>query len=134
MATQNSEYDQILLDIVQYVYHKLITSQRAYERARVALLDALGCAIETLHLSPECRNLVGPVVPGTIVPGGFRIPGTGHVIDPVKGAFDLGALIRYLDHNDAYPGAEWGHPSDNLGAIIAVADWLCQEKEQGKQR
>ncbi|KAL4912108.1 2-methylcitrate dehydratase [Aspergillus aurantiobrunneus] len=126
MACELPEYDQVLRDIVRYVYHEDITSDLAYTRARVALLDAFGCAIETLHLSPECRALVGPVVPGTVVPRGFRLPGTAHVLDPIKGAFDFGSLIRYLDHNDAYPGAEWGHPSDNLGAIVAVADWLSQ--------
>lgn len=130
MAVQNSEYDQVLRDIIHYVYHEQITSQCAYDQARIALLDAFGCAVETLHLSPECRNLVGPVVPGTIVPGGFRIPGIGHVVGPLKGALDLGALIRYLDHNDAYPGAEWGHPSDNLGSIVAIADWLGQQPGQ----
>ncbi|KAE8353810.1 hypothetical protein BDV28DRAFT_99995 [Aspergillus coremiiformis] len=128
MATANFGYDPIIRDIVEYVYHGQITSKNAYDRARVTLLDALGCAIETLHLSPDCRALVGPVVPGTVVPGGVRIPGTGCVVDPLKGAFDLGALIRYLDHNDAYAGAEWGHPSDNLGAILSVADWLSQQR------
>ncbi|OJJ45315.1 hypothetical protein ASPZODRAFT_152985 [Penicilliopsis zonata CBS 506.65] len=122
-----AEYDPIIRDIVEYVYHGQITEEHVYQRARVALLDALGCAIETLHLSPDCRALVGPVVSGTVVPGGVRVTGTDHVVDPLKGAFDLGALIRYLDHNDAYAGAEWGHPSDNLGAILSVADWLSQQ-------
>ncbi|KAJ9143310.1 2-methylcitrate dehydratase [Pleurostoma richardsiae] len=127
MATGHAEYDAIIQDIVEYVYHGQINSESAYTRARLALLDALGCAIETLHLSPDCRVLVGPVIPGTLVPGGVRIPGTGYIVDPLKGAFDLGSLIRYLDHNDAYAGAEWGHPSDNLGAILSVADWLSQQ-------
>ncbi|KAF7550234.1 hypothetical protein G7Z17_g5840 [Cylindrodendrum hubeiense] len=127
MATGNAEYDAIIRDIVDYVYHGKITNKAVYKQARMALLDALGCAIETLHLSPECKALVGPIVPGTIVPGGVRIPGTGHIVDPLKGAFDLGALIRYLDHNDAYAGAEWGHPSDNLAAILSVTDWLSQK-------
>ncbi|CRG87379.1 2-methylcitrate dehydratase [Talaromyces islandicus] len=124
-----SRYDDILEDIIQYVYHGSITSPHAYRRARLALLDAFGCAIETVALSPDCRSLLGPLIPQTVVPGGFRVPGTSHVVEPVKGAFDFGSLVRYLDHNDAYPGAEWGHPSDNLGAIIAVADWLSQTKE-----
>lgn len=119
-------YDQLLQDIITYVYHADISSERAYERARIALLDSLGCAIETLAQSAEAQAIIGPIVPGTKVPNGFKLPGTKFTLDPVKGAFDLGSLIRYLDHNDAYPGAEWGHPSDNLGAIIAVADWLSR--------
>lgn len=124
-------YDQLLQDIVTYVYHTEVTSALAYKRARVALLDSLGCVIETLAQSSEARAFIGPVVPGTIVPNGFKLPGTIFTLDPVKGAFDLGSLIRYLDHNDANPGAEWGHPSDNLGAIIAVADWLSRSYHAG---
>lgn len=122
------KYDQVLLDIIQYVYHTPIKSERAYKRARIALLDSLGCVMETLVQSAEAQAMVGPVIAGTTVPNGFKLPGTTFELDPVKGAFDLGALIRYLDHNDAYPGAEWGHPSDNLGAIIAVADWLSRSQ------
>ena len=125
------KYDQPLQDIITYVYHSDIQSPLAYKRARIALLDSLGCAIETLSQSVEARAFIGPVVPGLVVPNGFRLPGTPFSLDPVKGAFDLGALIRYLDHNDAYPGAEWGHPSDNLGAIIAVADWLSRSFANG---
>ncbi|PWY82046.1 2-methylcitrate dehydratase [Aspergillus heteromorphus CBS 117.55] len=132
MATEHARFDPIIRNIVHYVYHGEITDEKVYQRARVALLDALGCIIETLHLSPDCRDLVGPIVPGIIVPGGVRIPGTEHTVDPLKGAFDLGALIRYLDHNDAYAGAEWGHPSDNLGAILSVADWLSQQRDRKK--
>lgn len=105
------EYDRFLIDIVHYVYHVQIDSPKAWQRARIALLDSLGCVMESLATSPECAKLIGPVVSGTVVPGGSRIPGTSYVVDPVKGAFDIGTLIRYLDHNDAYPGAEWGHPS-----------------------
>ncbi|KAF7875014.1 hypothetical protein EAF04_002186 [Stromatinia cepivora] len=123
-------YDKILVDIIQYVYHTTIPSSRAYERARIALLDALGCAIETLSMSTECRAMLGPTVPGTIVPNGFHLPGTSYILDPLKGAFDMGSLIRYLDHNDAYPGAEWGHPSDNLGALLAVADWQSRARSE----
>ncbi|KAJ6112039.1 hypothetical protein N7523_008100 [Penicillium sp. IBT 18751x] len=134
MATEYAEFDPLLRDIIEYVYHGQIKNEEVYERARVALLDAMGCAIETLHLSSDCKDLVGPIVPGIIVPGGVRIPGTEHVVDPLKGAFDLGALIRYLDHNDAYAGAEWGHPSDNLGAILSVADWLSQQRAEEQPR
>lgn len=104
-------YDQVLVDIVSYVFHYEVISPRAWERAKVALFDALGCAFETLKESREARDIIGPVVEGTIVPNGFRLPGTSLQLDPVKGAFDLGSLIRYLDHSDAFPGAEWGHPS-----------------------
>ena len=119
-------YDKILVDITKYVFHYQIESPLAWKRARLALLDALGCAIETISISSECTQMLGPVVRGTIIPNGFRLPGTFHQLDPVKGAFDLGALIRYLDHNDAFPGAEWGHPSDNIGALLSVADWLSR--------
>lgn len=119
-------YDKVLLEITKYVFHYQLDSSEAWERARLALLDALGCAMESLQVSPECTKMLGPVVPQTIVPNGFRLPGTGHQLDPMKGAFDLGAMIRYLDHNDAYPGAEWGHPSDNIGALLSVADWLSR--------
>lgn len=104
-------YDQILTDIISYVYHTEIQSPRAWQSARLALLDALGCALGTLTESKEARALLGPVVPGTTVPDGFKLPGTLYQLDILKGAFDLGSLIRYLDHNDAFPGAEWGHPS-----------------------
>ena len=104
-------YDQVLVDIVNYVFHYEVTSPRAWERAKVALFDALGCAFETLKESREACDLIGPVVEGTSVPNGFRLPGTSLQLDSVKGAFDLGSLIRYLDHSDAFPGAEWGHPS-----------------------
>lgn len=119
-------YDKVLQDITSYVYHFEIDRPEAWKRARLALLDALGCAIESLHISPECAKIIGPVVPQTVVPNGFKLPGTCYQLDPVKGAFDLGSMIRYLDHNDAYPGAEWGHPSDNIGALLSVADWLSR--------
>lgn len=142
-------YDEPIADIAQYVFHYGISDQTAIQSARTALLDAMGCAIETASKSEECRSLLGPPVPGTTVPNGFRVPGTKHEMDPVKGAFDLGALIRYLDHNDALGGREWGHPSgilpffnmaltagclmiaDNLAAILAVTDWLCRASASG---
>ncbi|KAM0796366.1 MmgE/PrpD family-domain-containing protein [Usnea florida] len=119
----HESYDDVLEDITAYVFHYQVDSSKAWARSRHALLDALGCALETLHTSPECVRIIGPVVPNTTVPNGFRLPGTSYELDPVKGAFDLGSLIRYLDHNDAYSGTEWGHPSDNIGALLAVTDW-----------
>ena len=108
-------YDQVLLDITNYVFHYEIASDsKAWERAKLALFDALGCVFETLKESQEARALIGPAVPGIVVPNGFKLPGTSFQLDPAKGAFDLGSLIRYLDHNDAFPGAEWGHPSGKL--------------------
>ncbi|MCJ1352237.1 MAG: hypothetical protein MMC33_002221 [Icmadophila ericetorum] len=126
LSDNSIAYDKVLQDIATYVFHYEISSSQALNRARLALCDALGCAVETLSISSDVHHLIGPFIPGTIVPDGFRLVGTSHQLDPVKGAFDLGTLIRYLDHNDAYPGAEWGHPSDNLGAIIPVMDWLSR--------
>ncbi|KAB8235569.1 IQ calmodulin-binding motif protein [Aspergillus alliaceus] len=119
-------YDPPIKAITDYLYHYNITDSSAYTAARTALLDTLSCAIETASKSPEARNLLGPCVPGTVVPNGFKLPATRYQLDPVKGAFDLGVLIRYLDHNDALGGAEWGHPSDNLAAILSTTDWLCR--------
>lgn len=109
--TMARPYDKPITDIAHYVHHYQIQDQAALKSARVALLDAMGCAIETASKSEECQKLLGPPISGTTVPDGFRVPGTKHQMDPVKGAFDLGVLIRYLDHNDALGGAEWGHPS-----------------------
>jgi 2-methylcitrate dehydratase len=105
------QYDKEIASIAHYVHKYAIEDLSVYPMARLALLDALGCAIETASKSPEATSLLGPVVPGTFVPSGFCLPGTEHCLDPVKGAFDMGVLIRYLDHNDAMGGAEWGHPS-----------------------
>ena len=113
-ADDNShkEFDQVISNIADYVYDFDIKSEKAWINAKVTLLDALGCAYECLFISEDCRKLVGPVYPGTaITPNGFRLPGTRHQLDMMKGAFDMGVLIRYLDHNDAFFGAEWGHPS-----------------------
>ena len=104
-------YDRVLIEITAYVFHHKIENQRAWQHAKAAFLDALGCVLETLDQSDEACAFIGPIVPGTVVPNGFRLPGTSYKLDPMKGAFDLGSLIRYLDHNDAFPGAEWGHPS-----------------------
>ncbi|KAH8804393.1 putative prpd [Xylogone sp. PMI_703] len=124
-------FDKPIRDIASYVHNYTIPSSSAsIGHARTAILDSLGCAIETLHRSAEARTLLGPIIPGTTVPCGFHLPGTSYVLDPVKGTFDLGILIRYLDHNDALGGAEWGHPSDTLSATIAIMDWLCREEQR----
>jgi 2-methylcitrate dehydratase len=117
------EPDIELTDIADYVLDYRIDSTEAYTTARHCLLDALGCAMLALRY-PACVKLLGPVVPGTVVPGGARVPGTPFVLDPVQAAFDLGAMIRWLDYNDTWLAAEWGHPSDNLGGILAVADFV----------
>ena len=117
--------DQVLVDIAEYVTSFDITSDLAYETARNCLLDTLGCGLEALEY-PACTKLLGPIVPGTVVPNGARVPGTPFQLDPVLAAFNLGAMIRWLDYNDTWLAAEWGHPSDNLGGILATADWLAR--------
>src|SRR5574340_921754 len=112
--------DQVLVDIANYVCDYDIHSDEAFETARLCLMDTLGCGLEALSY-PACTKLLGPIVPGTVVPNGARVPGTAFVLDPVKAAFDIGAIVRWLDFNDTWLAAEWGHPSDNLGAILAVA-------------
>jgi len=120
-----SEPDQVLVDIVDYVLGYEIDSKPAYETARNCLIDTLGCGLEALEY-PACRKLLGPIVPGTVVPNGAKVPGTQFQLDPVQAAFNIGAMIRWLDFNDTWLAAEWGHPSDNLGGILATADWLSR--------
>lgn len=119
------ETDQVIVDIVDYVLNYQINSQTAYDTARYCLLDTLGCGLEALEY-PACTKLLGPIVPGTIVPNGAKVPGTQFQLDPVQAAFNIGAMIRWLDFNDTWLAAEWGHPSDNLGGILATADWLSR--------
>jgi 2-methylcitrate dehydratase len=124
--------DREMRDIADYLVDYEITSEEVRETAALVLLDSLGCAMLALGF-PECARLLGPVVSGTVVPLGVRVPGTSFELDPVKGAFDIGALIRWLDFNDTWLAAEWGHPSDNLGGILAVADFVSRRKSaQGK--
>ena len=111
--------DQVLVDIADYVCDYQIDSVEAYDTARNCLMDTLGCGLLALRF-PECTKLLGPQVEGTIVPHGARVPGTQFQLDPVKAAWDIGCIIRWLDYNDTWLAAEWGHPSDNLGAILAV--------------
>ncbi len=117
--------DKVLVDIADYVMKYRITSKSAYDTARYCLLDTLGCGFEALEY-PACAKLLGPIVPGTVVPNGARVPGTQFQLDPVQAAFNIGAMIRWLDFNDTWLAAEWGHPSDNLGGILATADWLSR--------
>lgn len=119
------EFDLEMQEMAEYVADYVIDSDEAFDTAGYVLLDALGCALLSLRF-PECTRLLGPIVPGTVVPHGVRVPGTGHILDPVKGAFDIGILIRWLDYNDTWLAAEWGHPSDNLGGILAVADFVSR--------
>lgn len=130
MASQARGYDAEVTEIADYVANKTIDSQLAFDTARWILLDTLGCGLEGLRFN-ECAKLLGPVVPGTVVPNGTHVPGTPFVLDPVNGAFNIGAMIRWLDFNDCWLAAEWGHPSDNLGAILAVADWVNRTNKAG---
>lgn len=116
-----------LLDIAQYVRHYDVTSEEAFRTARLCLMDSLGCAVLALRFA-ECAKMLGPVVPGTVVPKGARVPGTDFELDPVTAAFNIGTAVRWLDFNDTWLAAEWGHPSDNLGAILGIADWLSRTR------
>lgn len=130
-AEDNSkpDYDKVLTEIVDYLLYKKIDSDLAYETARLCLMDTLGCGMLALNF-PECTKLMGPVVPGATLSGGARVPGTSYELDPVQAAFNIGTMIRWLDFNDTWLAAEWGHPSDNLGAILAVADYLCRSVDR----
>jgi len=122
--------DQVLVDIADYVANREIQSSLAYDAARNCLLDSLGCAMEALTY-PACSRLLGPLVADATVPNGARVPGTQFQLDPVQAAFNIGTMIRWLDFNDTWLAAEWGHPSDNLGGILAVADWCARNAEAG---
>ena len=125
---ERPEPDQVLLDIADYVCDTKIESELAYETAQRCLNDSLGCAALAMNF-PECRKLLGPVISGTQVPNGSRVLGTQFCLDPIKAAWDIGCLIRWLDFNDTWLAAEWGHPSDNLGAILSVADYVTRTKQ-----
>jgi 2-methylcitrate dehydratase len=127
------EPDQVLVDIAEYVCNTEIDSDLAYETAHYCLMDTLACGFQALDF-PACTKLLGPVVPGATLPGGARVPGTSYELEPVMGAFNIGAMIRWLDFNDTWLAAEWGHPSDNLGGILATADYLSrQARAAGKE-
>ncbi len=124
-ANESPAPDKVLTDIADYALDDRIESELAYTTARYCLIDTLGCGLEALDY-PACTKLLGPIVPGTVVPHGARVPGTSFQLDPVQAAFNIGAMIRWLDFNDTWLAAEWGHPSDNLGGILATADWLSR--------
>jgi 2-methylcitrate dehydratase len=127
------EPDQVIVDIADYVCDAQIDSKIAFETAHYCLMDTLACGFQALDY-PACTKLLGPVVPGATLPGGSRVPGTSYELDPVLGAFNIGALIRWLDFNDTWLAAEWGHPSDNLGGILATADYLSRlARAEGKE-
>jgi 2-methylcitrate dehydratase len=121
--------DKVLTLIADYVSKYRIDSKEAYETARYCLMDTLGCGFEALEY-PACTKLLGPIDPATVVPSGAKVPGTKFQLDPVQAAWNLGAMIRWLDFNDTWLAAEWGHPSDNLGGILMAADWLCRKKDK----
>ncbi|CAM2865181.1 bifunctional 2-methylcitrate dehydratase/aconitate hydratase [Paenibacillus sediminis] len=126
------EPDKVLVDIADYVLQFEIESEEAYQTAKYCLMDTLGCGFLALRY-PECTKLLGPIVPGTVVPNGAKVPGTSYQLDPVTAAFNIGSMIRWLDYNDTWLAAEWGHPSDNLGGILAVADYICRVRvSEGK--
>jgi 2-methylcitrate dehydratase len=125
ISNERPAADQVLTDIADYALSYEVTSELAYTTAHYCLLDTLGCGLEALEY-PACTKLLGPIVPGTVVPHGAKVPGTPYQLDPVQAAFNIGAMIRWLDFNDTWLAAEWGHPSDNLGGILATADWLSR--------
>lgn len=129
---RRQDIDQLLTDIAVYVKDGSIESKEALSTARFVLMDTVGCGLLALRF-PECTKLLGPVVPGTVVPNGVRVPGTSYVLDPVQGAFNIGCMNRWLDFNDTWLAAEWGHPSDNLAAILAASDFISRSnRSKGK--
>ena len=132
-VNERPDYDDVLQQIADYVLNYEIDSDEAWNTARNCLIDTLGCGLLALRF-PECTKHLGPMVEGTTVPHGARVPGTPFRLDPVKAAWDIGCIVRWLDYNDTWLAAEWGHPSDNLGAILAVADHLSQKRvAEGKE-
>jgi 2-methylcitrate dehydratase len=131
METKNAERpapDDLLIEIAEYVADTAIGSREAYDTARLCLMDSLACMFMALDF-PACVQRLGPIVHGAVLPGGARVPGTDFELDPVQAAFNIGTLVRWLDYNDTWLAAEWGHPSDNLGGILAVADYLARQGE-----
>ncbi|HEV7715714.1 MAG TPA: bifunctional 2-methylcitrate dehydratase/aconitate hydratase [Steroidobacteraceae bacterium] len=125
-SAKRPDSDAAIVAIADYAYSAKIDSRTAYDTARYCFMDTLACGFQALKY-PACTKLLGPVVPGAVMPGGSRVPGTSFELDPVQAAFSIGAMIRWLDFNDTWLAAEWGHPSDNLGGILAVADYLARK-------
>src|SRR6201999_790591 len=125
ISNERTQPDKVLVDIADYVLQYEIKNDLAWKTAHYCLLDTLGCGFEALTY-PACTKLLGPIVPGTVVPNGAKVPGTSFQLDPIQAAFNIGAIVRWLDFNDTWLAAEWGHPSDNLGGILATADWLSR--------
>src|SRR5436305_6313952 len=121
--------DKVLTLIADYLTRFSVKSDAAYETARYCLMDTLGCGLEALEY-PACTKLLGPIDPATATPNGAKVPGTQFQLDPVQAAFNIGTMIRWLDFNDTWLAAEWGHPSDNLGGILATADWLSRNRKK----
>jgi 2-methylcitrate dehydratase len=133
ISNERPQPDKVLTDIADYVLNYEIKNELAWKTAHYCLLDTLGCGFEALTY-PACTKLLGPIVNGTFVPNGAKVPGTNYQLDPVQAAFNLGAIVRWLDFNDTWLAAEWGHPSDNLGGILATADWLSRTNiAEGKE-
>jgi len=131
-SAERPEPDQIIVDIADYVCNTDVDSDLAYETAHYCLMDTLACGFQALDY-PACTRLLGPIVPGATLPGGARVPGTSFELDPVVAAFNIGTMIRWLDFNDTWLAAEWGHPSDNVGGILATADYLSRiARAEGK--
>ncbi|KJX97794.1 2-methylcitrate dehydratase like protein [Zymoseptoria brevis] len=128
-----AEYDQEIKDMADYIHNYKIDSDLAVDTARFVFLDTIGCGLKALEF-PSCTKLLGPSVDGITVENGTRVPGTPYVLDPISGAFNIGAMIRWLDFNDCWLAAEWGHPSDNMGAILAVADWMNRTNKAGGKK
>ena len=125
ISNNRPQPDQVLVDIADYVLQYEIKSDLAMYTAHYCFLDTIGCGFEALTY-PACTKMLGPIVPRTTVPNGAKVPGTPYQLDPIQAAFNIGAMVRWLDFNDTWLAAEWGHPSDNLGGILAVADWLSR--------
>ena len=132
-SAQRPDPDAVLVAIADYAHAAKIDSTTAYDTARYCLMDTLACGFQALKY-PACTRMLGPVVPGAVMPGGSRVPGTSYELDPVQGAFNIGAMVRWLDFNDTWLAAEWGHPSDNLGGILAVADYLARKNVMEGQK
>src|SRR3982750_2758870 len=132
-SAQRPQPDDLLVALADYTSNYSVDSAQAYETARYCLMDTLACGFQALKY-PACTKLLGPVVPGATMPGGARVPGTSYELDAVQAAFSIGAMVRWLDFNDTWLAAEWGHPSDNLGAILAVADYLARKSVMEGQK